>query len=345
MQINELYMNRCFELALKGSQYAAPNPMVGCVVVYNDKIIGEGYHQKNGEAHAEVNAINSVKDKSVLKESTLYVNLEPCSHFGKTPPCANLISDHKIPEVFISNVDTFSKVAGKGIEKLKSYGCKVTTGILEKKGRELNKRFFTFHEKKRPYIILKWAQTNDGFIAKNDQSLGEIDWITSKEAKKLVHKWRSEEMGILVGKNTIISDNPSLTTREFSGKSPIRIVLDSKLELNKEFTVFNDCSKTIIINELESKQDNNLEYIKISNSIDLGKMLNVLYKKGITSIFIEGGAKIHSSFINQNLWDEARILTSNTLWKKGIKAPQINKSINFTKEINLQEKLDIIYNA
>lgn len=345
MQIHEQYMKRCFELALKGSHHAAPNPLVGCVIVYNGKIIGEGYHQKYGEAHAEVNAVKAVKDKSLLKEATLYVNLEPCAHFGKTPPCANLISEHKIPEVFISNIDTFSKVSGKGIEKLKSYGCKVTTGILDKEGRELNKRFFTYHEKKRPYIILKWAQTNDGFIAKNEQSEGEIDWITSKETKKLVHKWRSEEMGILVGKNTVKNDNPSLTTREYTGKNPTRIILDSNLELDSNKSVFNSEAKTLVINKVKNDSKEHIEHIKIDDTKNVEQILNALYERGISSILIEGGTQIHNSFISQNIWDEARIFKSTSNWKNGLKAPVIKKTTNFCEKINVQEELNIVYNA
>ncbi len=223
-------MRRCLQLAKMGEGNVAPNPMVGAVIVCNHKIIGEGYHQEFGGPHAEVNAINSVKDKSLLAKSTIYVSLEPCAHHGKTPPCSDLIVEHKIPKVVIGSQDTFSKVNGKGIKKLEANGCQVTCGVLEKECRKLNKRFFTFHEKKRPFVILKWAQTKDGFLDKkrNEGEKG-IHWITAPETRSLVHLWRSKEMGVLVGRQTAAVDDPKLNVRDVTGKNPVRIILDSQI--------------------------------------------------------------------------------------------------------------------
>ena len=262
MQNEEFFMQRCIELASKAMGCASPNPMVGSVIVYNNKIIGEGYHEKYGSHHAEVNAINSVKDKSLLSKSTLYVNLEPCAHFGKTPPCSDLIIQNKIPEVVIGCVDTFSEVSGKGIERMRSVGIDVKVGVLENESRELNKRFFTFHEKKRPYIILKWAESKDGFIAPKNQT--KPFWMTSSESKKLAHKWRAEEDAILIGRITAEKDNPSLTVREVEGSNPIRIVIDKDLKLSADFNLFNNDAKTIIFNQLKSEENNSNNYIKIN---------------------------------------------------------------------------------
>ena len=231
MTTHEKYMARCIQLAKNGLGTTYPNPLVGSVIVYNGKIIGEGWHKKAGEAHAEVNAINSVKDKTLLAKSTIYVSLEPCSHYGKTPPCADLIAYHKIPNVIIGTIDPFAKVAGNGLKKLMEAGSKITLGVLEKECKELNKRFFTFHEKKRPYIILKWAETQDGFIAPLEQESGKPFWITSPESKKRVHKWRTEEAAILVGTKTVELDNPSLTARLWKGEQPLRVVIDKSMKL------------------------------------------------------------------------------------------------------------------
>ena len=256
MQNEEFFMQRCIDLAQKGKGRVAPNPVVGSVIVYNGKVIGEGYHERFGSHHAEVNAINNVKDKSLLSKCTLYVSLEPCSHFGKTPPCSDLIIKHKIPEVVIGCIDTYSEVSGTGIEKMRNAGIDVEIGIMGKRSRELNKRFFTFHEKKRPYIILKWAKSKDGFIAPKDQK--EPFWMTSKESKKLVHKWRSEEDAILIGRITAEKDNPSLTVREIKGDNPIRIVIDKDLKLSENLNLFNSESKTIIFNKIKSYNSNKL---------------------------------------------------------------------------------------
>lgn len=322
--VDEKYMQRCLELAKSGFGTAAPNPMVGSVVVHNNKIIGEGYHHKCGEAHAEVNAINSVKDKSLLKESTIYVNLEPCAHYGKTPPCAELIVKNKIPKVVIGCIDSFAKVAGKGIEILKNAGCDVKTGILEKESLDLNKRFFTYHSKRRPYIILKWAETTDGFIdiERAPDSPIEQHWITNELSKKLVHKWRTEEDAFMVGTNTAQNDNPRLTVRDWSGRNPVRIILDRSLRLNKELHIFNQEAWTIIFNSKETRSENNLEFIKVDfNENILNNILEHLYNLEIQSVVVEGGLQLLQSFIDQKLWDEARVFIGNKKFYSGIKAP------------------------
>jgi diaminohydroxyphosphoribosylaminopyrimidine deaminase/5-amino-6-(5-phosphoribosylamino)uracil reductase len=326
--MDKKYMQFCIDLALKGFPLAMPNPMVGCVIVNKDKIIGQGYHQEYGTHHAEVNAINSVKNPELLKESTLYVSLEPCAHFGKTPPCADLIIQHKIPRVVIGSLDTFSEVNGKGIKRLKEAGIEVVTSVMEKECREINSRFFTFHEKKRPYIILKWAQTSDGFIAPLEQK--EPLWISSKESKTLVHQWRSEEQAILVGRKTAELDNPLLTTREVKGENPIRIVLDRKLSLNKELLIFNDDAPTLIVNDKLSSEN----HLKVDFNNLAQSLVNELHKRGIQSIIIEGGAQTLNTFINSNLWDEARVFTSKKTLVKGVQSPVIQHVINKTGSVS-----------
>ena len=325
MQNEEFFMQRCIELASKAMGCASPNPMVGSVIVYNNKIIGEGYHEKYGSHHAEVNAINSVKDKSLLFKSTLYVNLEPCAHFGKTPPCSDLIIQNKIPEVVIGCVDTFSEVSGKGIERMRSVGIDVKVGVLENESRELNKRFFTFHEKKRPYIILKWAESKDGFIAPKNQT--KPFWMTSSESKKLAHKWRAEEDAVLVGRITAEKDNPSLTVREVEGSNPIRIIIDKDLKLSADFNLFNNDAKTIVFNQLKSEENNSNNYIKINFHNLTKNILQELHKQNIQSIIIEGGTKTLQSFIDKNLWDEARIFTTKKTLTEGVKPPTIEGEI------------------
>ena len=325
MQNKEFFMQRCIELASKAMGCASPNPMVGSVIVYNNKIIGEGYHEKYGSHHAEVNAINSVKDKSLLSKSTLYVNLEPCAHFGKTPPCSDLLIQNKIPEVVIGCVDTFSEVSGKGIEKMRRVGIDVKVGVLENESRELNKRFFTFHEKKRPYIIIKWAESKDGFIAPKNQT--KPFWMTSSESKKLVHEWRAEEDAILIGRITAEKDNPSLTAREVEGSNPIRIVIDKDLKLSADFNLFNNDAKTIIFNQIKSEKNNSNDFIKINFNNLTKNILQELHKQNIQSIIIEGGTKTLQSFIDEKLWDEARIFTTNKILTEGVKPPAIEGEI------------------
>ena len=340
MNIDNKQMIRCLELAKQGMGNVAPNPLVGCVIVNHNEVIAVGYHEKFGEAHAEVNAINSVIDKSLLKESTLYVNLEPCSHVGKTPPCSDLIIKHQIPNVVIGSIDTHSKVAGTGIEKLKAAGINVSVGILEDKCKDLNKRFFTYHEKKRPYVILKWAETKDGFIDVNRKEKNKKydNWITSHFSKKLVHQWRSEEQAIMIGTNTAINDNPKLTVREVKGKNPLRIVLDINLRLPTHLNVFDGSTPTLILNSIKSETNPNLEFVKIDKDKELlPQVLSELYKRNILSVIIEGGAQLLQSFIDQNLWDEAKVFIGKKTFGEGIKAPTLRgqpiNSLQFDTDI------------
>ena len=341
MQTQEFFIQKCLELASKGKGNVSPNPMVGCVIVYNNEIIGEGYHEKYGFSHAEVNAIASVRDKCLLKKSTLYVNLEPCAHFGKTPPCSSHIIEHKIPKVIIGCLDTFPKVSGKGIEKLQNAGLEVVLGVLEKESRELNTRFFTFQEKKRPYIILKWAESKDGFIAPHNQS--EPFWMTSSESKKLVHKLRAEEDAILVGRITAEKDNPSLTVREVKGNHPIRIVIDKDLKLSKELKIFNNEARTIVFNEVKTDSKSNINYITINFNQLIKNILTELYKQNIQSVIIEGGAITLQSFIDVNMWDEARIFTTKENLIHGLRAPKIIGNTREESEIGV-DHLKILYN-
>jgi diaminohydroxyphosphoribosylaminopyrimidine deaminase/5-amino-6-(5-phosphoribosylamino)uracil reductase len=318
-------MWRCIQLAQLGGGYVFPNPLVGCVIVKNNRIIGEGYHKKAGEAHAEVEAVESVEDKHEIEGSTVYVSLEPCSHFGKTPPCADLLIQMKVKEVIIGCVDLNPKVAGKGIEKLKRSGIEVITGVLEEECKKLNKRFFTFHEKQRPYVILKWAQTLDGFLDRSriDNQTG-INWISAPETKALVHKWRSKEHAILVGRNTILHDNPSLTVREFHGKNPIRIVIDSQLQLKNDMNIFSKDAPTIIFNRIKNHTNNNVEWVKIPET-STSNILTELYNRGIQSVFVEGGSRTLQYFIVDNVWDEARVIVGNKKFEDGVRAPLISK--------------------
>ena len=335
-------MQKCLELAYKGIGNVSPNPMVGCVIVYNNEIIGEGYHQKYGLSHAEVNAIASVKDKSLLNKSTLYVNLEPCAHFGKTPPCSNMIIAHKIPKVAVGCIDTFSKVAGKGIKIMRNLGIEVVVGLLEKECRELNKRFFTFHEKKRPYIILKWAKSRDSFIAPYNQNTP--FWMTCAKSKKLAHKWRADEDAILIGRITAEKDNPSLTVRAVKGDNPLRIIIDKDLKLLENLNIFNDDAKTFVFNKLKSDKKSETNYIKIDFNNIINSILKELHKQQIQSIIIEGGRITLKSFIDECIWDEARIFTTKREILKGIKSPGIKG--NTRKEIEIgDDYLKIIDNA
>ncbi|PLX05164.1 MAG: bifunctional diaminohydroxyphosphoribosylaminopyrimidine deaminase/5-amino-6-(5-phosphoribosylamino)uracil reductase RibD [Marinilabiliales bacterium] len=318
-------MIRCLDLAAKGAGKVAPNPMVGCVIVHNNKIIGEGYHIEFGGPHAEVNAINSVENKELLKSSTLYVNLEPCSHYGKTPPCSDLIVSHKIPRVVICNMDPNAKVSGKGIKKLNNAGIVTEIGICENEGNFLNRRFFTFHKQKKPYIILKWAQSKDGFIdiiRNADTPIGP-NWISDEISRVLVHKWRAEEMGILVGTQTVLKDNPSLTVRDWRGNSPIRLVIDKKNILTNDLKVFDNKTETIIFNETIDQKKGKTEWISC-NSKDYIKCIDeVCFEKGILSLIVEGGEKLLSSYISSNCWNEARVFVGNRKFNQGVKAPKI----------------------
>ncbi len=341
MQSQEFYMQKCLELACKGMGNVSPNPMVGSVIVCDDEIIGQGYHQEYGFPHAESNAIAKVKNKLLLSKSTLYVNLEPCAHFGKTPPCSDLIIEYKIPKVVIGCVDSFSEVSGRGIENLQNAGLEVVVGVMEKECKEINKRFFTYHEKKRPYIILKWAESKDGFIAPLNQS--KPFWMTSTESKKLVHKWRAEEDAILVGSITAKKDNPYLTVREEKGKNPIRVVIDKSLNLGKKLNVFNSESETIIFNEIKSYEKPYNKYIKISFKELVENILEELYKLNIHSIIIEGGARTIQSYIDVNLWDEARVFTTEKKLSNGVSAPKYKGKIKVKMKTGI-DNLKIINN-
>jgi len=346
MNNRDIYMQRCLDLAKLGWPKCRPNPMVGSVIVYNRKIIGEGYHKAYGEGHAEVMAIGSVKDKSLLSQSTLYVNLEPCSHFGKTPPCADLIIEHKIPKVVIGTTDTTSKVAGKGIERLKAAGVDVTVDVLQKEARELNKRFLTFHEKKRPYIILKWAESSDGFIDKVRSSRDELPAkITGPLSQQLVHQWRAEEESILVGGNTVRLDNPQLNVRVTKGRNPLRIVISKEANIPEDSLLLIDGQPTLIYNKNIIKEENNLEYASIDFSEDWIKNLLVdLHGRGIQSILVEGGAMIHSAFLASNEWDEVRKLSSRKTLNEGIAAPAFSGIPLHTQEQG-GDRLDLYFNV
>jgi diaminohydroxyphosphoribosylaminopyrimidine deaminase/5-amino-6-(5-phosphoribosylamino)uracil reductase len=322
----EKYMERCLQLARLGAGAVAPNPMVGAVLVHNGMIVGEGYHKKFGEAHAEVNCIASVdeRQKDLIASSTLYVSLEPCVHYGKTPPCTDLIIKNKIPRVVIACRDVFEQVAGKGIEKLEDAGIQVTTGVLEKESVDLNKRFFTFHQKKRPYIILKWAQSNDGKIAPASK---ERTFISNQFTNRIVHKWRSEEAAIMIGTNTALQDDPLLTTRLWKGNSPARIVIDLSLRLPSSLKIFDKKIKTILFNQTKAAKEENLIYYKLGGGNNLREIMNALYVMNIQSILIEGGSKLLNSFIDQDLWDEARIITNQQMTiGEGISAPELNQN-------------------
>ncbi len=321
MTPDELFMLRALELARLGIGQVSPNPQVGCVVVHDGKIIGEGWHQRYGGPHAEVNAIHTVADKSMLAESTVYVTLEPCSHFGKTPPCADLLIQHKVKKVVVATVDSNPLVGGKGIEKLRAAGIETVVGVCAELARELNKRFFTFVEKKRPYLILKWAQTTDGFIARSNF---DSKWISNAYSRQLVHRWRSEEDAILVGSGTALHDNPSLTVRDWSGRNPVRLVIDRQLKLPRTLHVFDGDALTICYNEKESFEEKKSVFIKLEQHLFLPHLLTNLYERKIQSVIVEGGAQTLSAFLNENLWDEARIFTSRQTFGDGIQAPHLS---------------------
>lgn len=345
MNIHEKYINRCIQLAQNGLGTTYPNPLVGSVIVHNNVIIGEGWHKKAGEPHAEVNAIQSVRDTSLLKNATIYVSLEPCSHFGKTPPCCDLIIKHKIPNVVIGTVDPNIKVAGNGIKKLLEAGINVKVGVLEKDCLELNKRFFTFHEKKRPYIILKWAESQDGFIAPKERSEQKPVWITNPYSRQLVHKWRTEEQAILVGTQTVIDDNPTLNVRDWYGKNPIRLALDQNNRIQNDSVIFDNQAKTIVFSGGKNKET---PVHIIEKTIDFKEniapqIVQALYEMDIQSVIIEGGKQTLQTFIDAQLWDEARVFIGDKPILKGIKAPQINKTIVQKKHI-LTDELILIKN-
>jgi len=342
VKTHEKYLARCIQLAQNGLGTTYPNPMVGSVIVYEDQIIGEGWHKKAGEPHAEVNAVNSVKDKSLLQKATIYVSLEPCSHFGKTPPCCDLIIRNKIPNVVIGTVDPNEQVAGRGIKKLIEAGINVTVGVLEKECNALNKRFFTFHQQKRPYVILKWAESQNGFIAPSERNEKKPAWITNQYSRQLVHKWRSEEQAILVGTQTAVDDNPKLDVRDWTGKNPVRIVLDKNNRIPKDNFLFDNQAKTIVFcqTNTHANQENLIfERIDFEQNIAL-QIIEILYKHQIQSVIIEGGSQTLQTFIDENLWDEARIFKGQSIFKNGTKAPTIALKTN-QKQFVLEDELII----
>lgn len=365
MTKNETYIKRALQIAKNGLGFTRPNPMVGAVIVYNNTIIGEGFTSAYGGNHAEVNAINSVKDQNLLKKSTLYVTLEPCSHHGKTPPCSDLIIRKEIPKVVIGCIDDNPQVAGKGIAKLRDSGCEVIVGILVDECKAHHKRFFTFHNKKRPYIILKWAETKDGFIAPKTKDDQKPVWITNQYSRQLVHKWRAEEQAILVGTNTVLEDNPSLTVRDWTGENPFRVVLDKDLKLNEKLSIFNGESKTSILSTTHYKEENIKDSWNIfppkhagyfinencSNSIIDWNLTDQIAEqiceglrwRNVSSIIIEGGAKTLQTFIDENLWDEARVFSGNSEFKDGTKAPQLKGKL-ISEERILDDTLKIYQN-
>jgi len=334
MDTKKIKMLRCLELAKNALGNTSTNPMVGALLAIDDEIIGEGYHQYFGGPHAEVNAINAVKDQSLLKLSTLYVNLEPCSHIGKTPPCADLIIDKQIPRVVIGMKDPYLKVAGRGIEKLMNAGIEVEEGILEQECKELNKRFITFHQKNRPYIILKWAKTSDGFIdtVRTNEHERKPNWITDETARILVHKWRTEEQAIIIGTNTARFDNPRLTARDWAGKNPIRMVIDKKLGLPRSLSIFDQSIETIVFTETEPNGENNIYFEKAAFGAEFPQWLcDYCFTNSIASIIIEGGTKLLQCFIDAGLWDEARVFKGNITFGEGIQAPKLHTTpINAT---------------
>ena len=331
-------MQRCLSLAEKALGNTHQNPLVGAVVVYQNKIIGEGWHKKAGEAHSEVNAINKVKQTSLLPKSTLYINLEPCSHYGKTPPCADLIIKSGIKKVVIASRDPNPQVAGKGIERLKNSGIEVIEDILKEEAEFLNIRFYTYHQKKRPYIILKWERTEDGFIAPLKKDKQQPFWISNALAKQKVHQWRSQETSILVGVQTVIDDNPKLNTREWPGNNPLRLILDPSNRILKNATVLKDLLPTIVLNQQNqnSISRTHKEYFSLE-SFELKKIMEFCYQRKILSILVEGGQKTLNYFIESTLWDEARVITAPNKLNKGVKAPFFN--IDYIKEESIGDNL------
>lgn len=336
MKTHEKYMRRCLQIAKNGIAAALPNPSVGAVIVYQEKIIGEGFTSIYGGPHAEVNAINAVKDKSLLKKATLYVSLEPCSHFGKTPPCCDLILKNDIPAIVIGCQDPNALVAGKSIQKMKEAGKIVVVGVLEKECQESNQRFFTFHNKKRPYIILKWAESLDGFIAPTNEVRLQISqakqqpfWISNKYSRQITHKWRSEEQAILIGTQTAIDDNPKLDVRDWKGKNPIKIVLDQNNRIPKENNIFDNQSNVIVLTGADLDFKN-----KMATQI-----AHIIYEKNIASVIIEGGRQTLQSFIDENLWDEARVFRGSNVLNDGIKAPKMKAKLMAAKAIINDELL------
>lgn len=337
-------MHRCLQLAKNGLGRVAPNPLVGSIILHKGKIIGEGYHSKYGGAHAEVNAIQSVKNPELLKDATIFVNLEPCSHQGKTPPCADLIVASKIPKVVIAMRDPNPKVSGRGIDRLREAGIEVIEGVCQSEAEFLNRRFITHQTENRPYIILKWAQSEDGYMDRDRSKTSDrkINWISHPATKKLVHLWRSEEQAILIGRNTVVNDNPRLDTREVSGPSPLRVIISRSGELPADSHVITDRNPTLIFNQTIDKELGEAKWIKLEGDL-LKNSLKHLSEMGISSVLVEGGAQILQSFMDANLWDEARIIQSQNRLTAGLKAPEIHLPKGETQTYG-QDKITRIYN-
>ncbi len=341
------FMRRCLELAAKAEGLTYPNPMVGSVIVSGGKIIGEGYHLSAGEPHAEVNAINSVADKSWLKDSTLYVSLEPCSHFGRTPPCADFILSHAIPRVVVGTSDSSGKVSGQGLSRLRNAGCEVIAGVLEEECRRLNRRFFTFHEKKRPYITLKWAQSADGYldIPRSENHLVTPTWITGKPERSLVHRWRTEEESILAGAGTVRADNPRLNVRDWKGRNPLRLILSGSGIVDSESSLLTDGGKTIVFTNNSDIDFKGASKVQLDDRIPACRQIvQYLYDSGIQSLLIEGGAQVLDHFISYGLWDEARIFSGEKYFGGGVSAPVIKEKLFFKKDFS-SSKLEVYLNT
>lgn len=344
MDVHERFMQRAVELAQQGLGHTRANPLVGCVIVYQNRIIGEGYHHQYGGPHAEIVAINSVKNRSLISQSTMYVTLEPCAHIGKTPPCTQTIISEQIPRVFIAETDPNPLVNGKGVEALTKSGILVKTGLCKKSYRFINRRFFTFHEKKRPYIILKWAQSNDGFLAPySSNNSAKKYWISNHTNKVLVHKWRSEEMAIIVGAHTIANDNPQLTVRLWKGQHPLRIFIQNQTHISPNANICNTPPETIRFTNNPNINNPSIQTFILNKETFLQEMLHKLFELNVLSLIVEGGSYTLQQFIDQNLWDEARIITGNISFKQGIKAPTIHSNHQNTFQIE-NDWLTILYN-
>lgn len=343
MNLHDTYMHRCLQLARVGEGYVAPNPMVGAVLVHDRRIIGEGYHKLYGQPHAEVNCIASVQDadRHLIAQSTMYVSLEPCAHFGKTPPCADLIIEHKIPKVVVGMTDPFAQVSGKGIEKLRAAGIEVLTDILKDECAQLNKRFITFQTQHRPYIVLKWAQSANGRMARADRARFAI---SNEYSRRLVHKWRSQEAAILVGTNTAFFDDPELTTRFWRGENPIRLVVDTQLRLPSNLKLFNKEVRTIVFNYLKHAEDEKLSYYQVTNDVSLvHQIVNALHQLKIQSVLVEGGARLLQSFIDEDMWDEARIITNEDLiMADGVASPEIGNATLVSAEKLFNDRIQLL---
>ena len=347
VEVENKYMARCISLARNGTGNVAPNPMVGAVIVHQGKIIGEGYHRKYGEAHAEANAIASVRDESLLKEATIYVSLEPCSHYGKTPPCAELIIKKQIPRVVIGCLDPFPEVSGRGVRMLREAGVEVVTGVMEEEARELNRVFMTFQEKRRPYIYLKWAQSADGFMdrLRTDNSLPAVVF-SSSETLRRVHHLRANVAAIMVGTQTALLDNPSLTVRHWAGKSPVRVVLDRTLRIPPHYHLLDGAVKTLVFTAVEAVSRENVEYVTIDfDRPVLPQVMHELYVRKLDSLMVEGGATLLGHFLEDGLWDQMLVETAPVNLESGVKAPDLSRvaSLSLTDVKKVQDHVISVF--